>query len=100
LLSAVIIIPLAGSIAAGCPVGDLNDDCKVDWDDMLPFAQDWLDPPGSGSKANLDGLNRVDMADFTLLAKNWWVVGQKTCSLRVTIYPQEAINGGGEMAGR
>jgi len=81
---------------AGCPVGDLNGDCKVGWADVLLFAEDWLDPPGGGSEANLDGLNRVDMVDFALLAENWWVVGQRIGSLRVTIYPQEAIDGGAQ----
>ena len=94
LLSLVLIISLADIVMADCPVGDLNDDCKVDWEDVRHFVEDWLDPPGSGSKANLNGINRVDMTDFAMLAENWWVVGQRTGSLHVTIYPQEAVSGG------
>ncbi|MHC4640860.1 MAG: lamin tail domain-containing protein, partial [Planctomycetota bacterium] len=92
--SLVIIISLVGSVRAGCPVGDLNDDCQVDWKDILLFTYDWLDQPGSGSKANLDGFNSVNMTDFALLAENWWVVGQRIGALQVTIDPQQAINDG------
>ncbi|MHC4864699.1 MAG: lamin tail domain-containing protein [Planctomycetota bacterium] len=94
LLNVVLILSLAGPVMAGCPVGDLNYDCEVDWKDVLLFAEDWLDPPGSGSVANLDGLNRVDMADFALLAENWRAVGQRIGSLQVAILPQQAIDAG------
>jgi len=75
-------------------IGDLNGDCTVDWEDIRLFAQDWLDPASSGSKADLNGLNRVNMGDFALLAGNWRVVSQRISSLHVTIRPQEAINEG------
>jgi hypothetical protein len=94
LFSLLSVVSLAGSVMADCPVGDLNDDCEVNWEDVRLFIEDWLDPPDSGSVANLDGLNRVDMADFAMLAENWGLVGQKTGLLRVIIYPQEAIDAG------
>ncbi|MHC4395252.1 MAG: hypothetical protein ACYS1A_06315, partial [Planctomycetota bacterium] len=44
---------LAGSARAECPVGDLDDNCKVDADDVRIFAGQWL---GGGSlPANIDG---------------------------------------------
>ena len=81
---------------AGCPVGDLNEDCKVDWADVQVLAEDWLEPSGAGSEAELDGVNGVNMADFGILAGNWRVAGQRTGSLQVTITPQEAIDDGAQ----
>jgi len=78
LLSLVLITLLAGPSTAGfCPVGDLNGNCKVDWQDVLCFAQQWLEPAGcSGADcADLIGDDGVDMADFALLAENWLKVG-------------------------
>ena len=91
LLSLLIALSSAGPVIADCPVGDLNDDCQVDWKDLLLFTEDWLDQSGTGSKANLDGFNSVDMTDFALLADNWWAMGQWTGALQVTIYPQQAV---------
>jgi hypothetical protein len=57
-----------------CPKGDLDGDCKVDFNDLRTFAQQWLDPPGGCSGfdcGDLDGVNGVDMSDFALLAGNW-----------------------------
>ncbi len=53
---------------ADCPVGDLNDDCQVEWQDLYLFTQDWLELAG---EANLDDLNGVNFFDFALLAQNW-----------------------------
>jgi hypothetical protein len=64
-----------------CPKGDLDGDCKVDFNDLEIFACQWLDPPESCSGpncANLDGSNVVNMLDYALLAENW---REKTCPL-------------------
>ena len=37
----------------GCPDGDLTGDCKVDFDDIMLFAGEWL--AGPGSIANIVG---------------------------------------------
>ncbi len=52
--------------------GDLNADHVVDFKDVQAFAWQWLDPgcDTPGCKADLDGVNSVNMADFALLAKN------------------------------
>jgi len=97
LLALSLIVLLAGAAGAGpCPVGDLDGNCKVDWQDVLRFAQQWLDPAGcSGSDcADLDAINGVDGVDFALLAENWgrcW-----TGSLQVTIEPQAAKDAGAQ----
>ncbi|MHC4498523.1 MAG: lamin tail domain-containing protein, partial [Planctomycetota bacterium] len=71
LLSLVLVIFLAGSAPAVCPVGDLDDDCDVDWVDLMNFAEQWLDNPGGS--ANIDGVPGVNMGDFAMLAENWGV---------------------------
>jgi len=65
---------LAGSIKAQTQIlGDLNNDLKVDREDLRIFSWQWLDPEClvSDCTANLDGSNGVNMADFALLAQNW-----------------------------
>ena len=75
LLSGFLVISLAGSIALGCPAGDLDGDCGVDLDDLRIFAGQWLEPFGCAGHpddcANLDGAGRVNMPDLALLAGNW-----------------------------
>ena len=50
--------------------GDLNDDCRVGWEDVRIFTGQWLDSDGS---ANLDGFNGINFLDFALLADNWLI---------------------------
>ena len=55
------------------PVGDLNQDFKVDLDDLTTFADQWLEntscvPPDC---AELDGLGPVTLSDFSILADHW-----------------------------
>jgi hypothetical protein len=52
-----------------CPVGDLNGDCRVDWQDLHFFAGRWLDD--SGCSANINGDAVVNAMDFSCLAENW-----------------------------
>ncbi|MHC4397363.1 MAG: hypothetical protein ACYS1A_17120, partial [Planctomycetota bacterium] len=53
LLLVVLTAFLASPAQAECPVGDLDDNCKVDADDVRIFAGQWL---GGGSlPANIDG---------------------------------------------
>jgi hypothetical protein len=66
------------SVGANCPAGDLNNDCRVDLQDLEILAQWWLEP--AGGLADLDGEQGVDMADLAVLASHWrqtgtpWVV--------------------------
>lgn len=69
LLGLVLAISLVGSVAAECPVGDLDGNCEVNFEDLLVLCNDWLNP--NGSPANLVGGAEVDMADFAALARNW-----------------------------
>ena len=71
LLILVLTVSLASSVGADCPEGDLNEDCIVNFQDLLAFAGEWLGDPGSS--ANLNGDDAVDIADFARLAKNWRV---------------------------
>jgi len=69
-----VCVPLAG--AEPCPWGDISGDCKVDRQDLVLFCEQWLElygcEPGPGSGcADLDGINRVDMNDLNLLARDW-----------------------------
>ncbi|MHC4641724.1 MAG: CotH kinase family protein, partial [Planctomycetota bacterium] len=74
LLLTILTVFLTGSTnAESQPVGDLNNDLKVDRQDLRIFAWQWLDPTclDSDCTANLDGTDGVNMADFALLAQNW-----------------------------
>ena len=74
LFSAALIAILYGFAAAAIyPQGDLTGDCKVDWEDILTFAEQWLDV-GSCSHfgcADFDSLNGINFTDFAFLANNW-----------------------------
>jgi hypothetical protein len=68
-----LIVLLAGSAEAICPVGDLNGDCEVDIQDLQIFAEQWLAPPASLADLNND--EEVGMTDFALLAEKWHQTG-------------------------
>jgi hypothetical protein len=74
LLSLVIFMTVIGSARAqNCPLGDLNEDCRVDSKDVRLLAESWLDPDcqAPDCEADLDGVPGVSMADFAWLALNW-----------------------------
>ncbi|MFZ0033713.1 MAG: lamin tail domain-containing protein [Sedimentisphaerales bacterium] len=73
LLLLLLVTFSAGLAAADCPVGDLDDNCKVDLEDVRLFAEQWLDNPGTS--ANLDGVAGVNFDDFALLAGSWLQTG-------------------------
>ena len=74
-LAFVFLCALAGGTikAAGCTVGDVNKDGRVNVQDLLVLAQYWLDGACSNPEcqADLDGVAGVNGADFALLAANW-----------------------------
>jgi hypothetical protein len=49
--------------------GDLNNNCYVDFDDLILFMSQWLQNPGTS--ANLDGIDGVNLADFAIIAFHW-----------------------------
>jgi hypothetical protein len=55
-------------------IGDLNNDCKVDFKDLKIMADNWL---GSGPTADIvpppSGDGRVNFKDFAVLAENWLI---------------------------
>ena len=82
LLTLVLTVSLVGpsmeslrTVRADCPVGDMSGDCKVNLEDMLVFAGQWLDDSGCVGHpddcADLIGDDGVDMADFAVLSQNW-----------------------------
>lgn len=75
LFSLIILVFLSGFVFARlCPQGDLNGDCKVYWEDIKLFTEQWLDEGGSADFYG-DG---VDFYDFSIVAGNW---GQRGVSL-------------------
>jgi hypothetical protein len=52
-----------------CIPGDLDGDCYVGIKDLLLFAEQWLEGPGSD--ADFVGDDGVDAADFAVMAENW-----------------------------
>ncbi|MBN2136966.1 MAG: lamin tail domain-containing protein [Sedimentisphaerales bacterium] len=85
---------LVGTAVGACPEGDLDDNCRVDFNDVKFLADRWLDP--AGSAADLVGNDGVDWADFAKLAQSWHEEGTQTGSLRVSLYPEEIIAEGGQ----
>jgi len=78
LLALVLSVTIVGSVHAGCPAGDLNGDCRIDFLDVQIFAGQWLEPSGSGAEssiADLDGADGVNMSDLALLVSHWHEVG-------------------------
>ena len=59
--------------AAIYPTGDLNQNYVVDIQDLLIFAEQWLDFTGCTPPdcAELDGIGPVTIFDFSILAANW-----------------------------
>ncbi len=55
------------------PLGDLDRDYQVGVEDLVIFAEQWLDESGCvpPNCAELDGLSRVDLYDFSLVAASW-----------------------------
>ena len=77
-LAHVLSIYLIGSVHAGCPAGDLNGDCRVDFLDLQIFTEQWLEPSEAGVEMNyadLDGADGVNMSDFALFVQSWRQVG-------------------------
>jgi len=74
LVIVVFRIISAVSIARPFPKGDLNEDCKVNFEDLRHFAQQWLDVNclALDCEADLDSIRGVDMSDFACLADNWF----------------------------
>lgn len=73
-LSFVVLTISSFSAAAQIyPVGDLNQDYIVDIGDLEIFAGQWLDAPGCVPPycAELDGIGRITLSDFSLLAASW-----------------------------
>ncbi len=74
---------VGGSLRADCPVGDLNNDCRVDFDDVRRLADRWLDAgcAAPDCEADIDGLPGVDGRDYAKLADNWLVTGTLTLAI-------------------
>ena len=63
---------LVASAGAVCPVGDLNQDCKVNFDDLFIFADQWLDGSCAGPDcADIYPGGGVNISDFALFARGW-----------------------------
>ena len=78
LLTHLLNISLIGSVHAGCPAGDLNGDCRVDFLDVQIFSGQWLEPSGSSAETNyadLDGVDGVNMSDLALFVRDWHMAG-------------------------
>jgi len=76
------VLFLAGGLA-DCPVGDLNNDCRVDFDDVRRLAQWWLDDgcAAPDCEADLDGIPGVNGRDYAKLAENWLQRGVLTLAI-------------------
>ena len=71
---------LIGSVHAGCPAGDLNNDCLVDFLDFQLFTEQWLEPSGSDEQMNfadLDGADGVNMSDLALFVQMFGLLKPK-----------------------
>ncbi|MBN2139043.1 MAG: lamin tail domain-containing protein [Sedimentisphaerales bacterium] len=94
LFSIVLTLCLLGSGWGACPEGDLDNNCRVDFNDVKFLADHWLEPVGS--PADVVGEDGVNIGDFAIIAMNWLATGGPTGSLRVTIAPSGAIAAGAQ----
>lgn len=93
----LLVCCFGAAAAAKCPEGDLNQDCRVDYQDLMLLAGQWLsdpndmgdpndmsdpnsvsDPNGMSdfySTADLNGDKRIDASDLAVLGHRWGRVG-------------------------
>jgi len=91
LFTLILAVSLAGSVGFGCPLGDFSGNCEVNAQDLLMFAEHWLDKNCSDANCgDLDGVTGVNGFDFAKFAGSWLMVGENG-SLQVTISPEQAI---------
>ncbi len=69
-----------------CIPADLNGDCRVNFDDLLILADNWLDD--TTPVADLTNDNKVDVADLAVMAENWRNIG----TLSIVINEFVAVN--------
>jgi hypothetical protein len=69
-------VQIIATPVAAAPVGDLNFDCDVDYDDLVIFTDAWLSSSGSLNwnpncdiSPSADGI--INELDFAVLANNW-----------------------------
>ncbi len=76
---------LAGIPAlAAFPVGDLDSNFLVDFDDLVLFAQQWMQDPdcfGAPGCGDLEGDDGVNFEDFVLVAQHWFERGEITLAI-------------------
>ncbi|MBN2131715.1 MAG: CotH kinase family protein, partial [Sedimentisphaerales bacterium] len=66
----LLTVPLFWQAAwGGCPAGDLNRDCRIDFQDMQILGEQWL--ASAESPADLDGDGKVVLKDFAIIAESW-----------------------------
>ena len=54
------------------PIGDLDCDCMVNFDDFLMLVDGWGPcPPGGACPADLNGDGTVSVVDFLIMLANW-----------------------------
>ncbi|HLB74424.1 MAG TPA: hypothetical protein VJJ98_10430, partial [Sedimentisphaerales bacterium] len=72
-IGVILALSLFGPAALGCPVGDLDKNCKIDIGDFQVFAENWLEDGvcTDSDCPNLDGTGAVTMSDFARLAEHW-----------------------------
>ncbi len=91
--STIVIFVSILTITFNCqasPLGDINKDCSVDWEDVQVLAQQWLSENCGGEFcANFDEFLGINGSDFAILAKNW---GKSCDDVRLVINEFQADN--------
>ena len=77
LLFVIALLMLCGIGQATCPEADLSGDCAVGFDDLIIFADQWLDPPGCAGHpddcADVVNHDGVTLEDLAVMAAQWGV---------------------------
>jgi len=78
-----LLLAAGAAYGAGSPVGDINEDGRVDFDDVRLLAGHWLDAQcvAPDCRADLDGRAGVDGRDYARLAENWLTGGTPTLAI-------------------
>jgi len=69
LLLLILTTIFSSSTRAECPPGDLDDNCRVNLEDLRIFAEQWLSK--ESTQANLDGMGGINAYDYAILAEDW-----------------------------
>ncbi len=78
-VASLVVLVFSLLTYAASPVGDLDGNYYVDFEDLVLFAQQWMQYPdcyGAPGCGDVEGDDGVNLEDFALIAFNWQIRGE------------------------